>query len=114
MTSPTFTERLRAKIDSDPNLTEAGLAKKANLDTSTIRQMLAKNRSPRMNTAEKICRALGTTVEEFMLDSDSKEERDIALLVSRLSLDLRQKLLSYGEGLLDAQDHTPEESDEEE
>ena len=106
----TFPERLKALIDNDPDLTEAGLANKAGLDKTTIRQMIAKNRSPRMVTAEKICAALGTTVEEFMTVNLSQAERDIARLVSRLSVDQRRRLLGYGEALLDEADNSHQQS----
>jgi transcriptional regulator with XRE-family HTH domain len=103
MNGMTFTERLKAAIEGDPELTEAGLAKMASLDASTIRQMIIKNRSPRMATAQKICAALGTTVEQFMLDDPLPVDRDIARLASQLTDEHRRRLLAYGEGLLDAQ-----------
>lgn len=112
MTRQSFTERLKARIEADDDLTESSLAKKANLDDSTIRQMLKRGRSPRMETAEKICAALGTTVEEFMLDGPDEADRDIARLMSQLSVENRQKLLAYAKGLADAHNPLPGESDE--
>lgn len=67
MTDRTFAERLRQVIDADPELTEAGLAVKAGLDNSAIRSLMSgRVKNPRFDTAIKICRALGTTVEDFM------------------------------------------------
>ena len=57
----TFAELLRARIESTPDLTEAGLAVKAGLDNATIRKIIAGNRNPRIDTIRKICAALGTT-----------------------------------------------------
>lgn len=69
MDADKFIARLRAKIDSDDDLTPSGLAIKAKVDNSTIRKLLSgENQSPRMATAEKICKALGTTLVEFMAD----------------------------------------------
>lgn len=113
MTKLTFPQRLQRYIEEHPDLTEAGLAQRAGLDKTTIRQMILKNRSPRMVTAQKICAAIGTTVEEFMADGLSEEERDIARLVSRLSLRQRRQLLGYGEGLLEGSDQAHSQPDEE-
>lgn len=67
MTERTFAERLIAVIDNDPDLNDAGLAKKAGLSDSVIRKMRkADTKSPRMDTARRICAALGTTLEDFM------------------------------------------------
>ena len=107
-----FAERLRARIEADPNLTAAGLAVKAGLDNSTIRQLLSgRIETPTMRTAEKICAALGTTVEEFMSNAETEEEREIVRLVSRLPAHLRRQLLGYGQALLDAADQLPSEED---
>lgn len=105
MTDSTFAERLRLAIQNDPNLTEAGLAVRAGLDNSTIRQLLAgKTKNPRVDTAMKICAALGTTIEEFMGSPRNEEERDILRLVSQLPVHLRRQLLGYGQALADTQD----------
>jgi transcriptional regulator with XRE-family HTH domain len=105
MQEQTFAARLRAVIDSDQSLTEAGLATRAGLDNSTIRQLLAgKTKNPRVDTAMKICAALGTTIEEFMGSPQTQEERDILRLISQLPVHLRRQLLGYGQALADAQD----------
>ena len=64
--------------------------------------MLSKGASPRVDTAEKICEALGTTLVEFMAPSVgdwTKEERRIALLLSKLTHEQQLQLLGYGEAL---------------
>ncbi|MDP1872116.1 MAG: helix-turn-helix transcriptional regulator [Gallionella sp.] len=113
MTDRTFAELLQARINSDPTLTEAGLAVKAGLSNSVVRKLLAgTTRNPRVDTAMKICGALGTTIEEFMGSPRTQEERDIALLVSQLSLSLRRQLLGYGQGLIAPKDLAPAKSPE--
>jgi transcriptional regulator with XRE-family HTH domain len=111
MTDRTFAERLRRAIDADPNLTEAGLAVKSGLDNSALRSLLSgRVKNPRLDTAMKVCRALGTTLENFMsgafeaaqlpADVEAQHIRD---LLSQLSPEERRLLVTYGEGLRDAQ-----------
>jgi transcriptional regulator with XRE-family HTH domain len=110
MTDRVFAEHLRARIEADPKLTEAGLAVKAGLSNSVIRKLLAGNtKNPRLDTAKKICAALGTTYEEFMSTPQTLEEHQILHLVSQLPAHLRRQLLGYGQALLDASDHPPSE-----
>ncbi|WP_226941940.1 helix-turn-helix domain-containing protein [Pseudooceanicola spongiae] len=102
MTQRDFAEKLRQLIDEDPKLTPAGLAIKAGLSSATIRKLLSgENRNPRIDTAEKICQALGTTYEDFMREKPVPEETEILDLVKRLSPEQRRRLLGYGEALLD-------------
>ena len=101
MNDRTFAEKLRQRIEDDPNLTEAGLAVSAGLSNAAIRRLLSgATKNPRVDTAIMICRALGTTLEEFMGQPQTKEERRIAHLMSQLSVEERRQLLGYGEGLL--------------
>lgn len=107
MKDRTFAEKLRQRIDSDPELTEAGLAVKAGLSNAAIRRLMTgATQNPRVDTAMKICQALGTTLEEFMGQPQTEEERRIAHLMSRLSVDERRQLLGYGEGLISLQDQS--------
>ena len=109
-----FVEKLRRLIDADPDITAAGLSLKAGLTNSAIRAMFSgKNKSPRLETARKICEALGTTYEEFMSDAQFSEEQEIVRLVSQLSEADRQLLLGFGQGLVAKQGQALPESDEE-
>lgn len=101
-----FLRRLRATIDGDENLTDAGLAVKAGLDNSAIRAMFknAEKRSPRIDTARKICAALGTTLEVFMSEAKTAEEKELVHLVAQLPDHLRHELLGYGRALAAQQD----------
>lgn len=114
MTDRTFAERLKAVIDSDENLTEAGLATKAGLSNSVIRKLLKGNtQNPRVDTAVKICAALGTTLEDFMsgafqgsATAVDEEAQRIRNLLSQLTPEERVRLVTYGEGLRDARQMT--------
>lgn len=109
MPDRTFAERLRERINNDPELTEAGLAVKAGLSDSVIRKLLAGNtKNPRVDTARKICQALGTTLEQFMASPLTDEEQEIVDLVSQLPDHLRRQLLGYGQALL-ASSNQPEQ-----
>ena len=102
MAESEFARRLRARIESDPSLTVAGLAISAGLDNSTLRGLLSgKATTPRLSTMEKVCAALGTTVDEFMAPERTDEEREILRLVSLLSEPLRRQLLGYAQALAD-------------
>lgn len=110
MSDRTFAQLLQAVIDADAKLTPAGLAKKAGLDNSAIRSILSgKAKNPRLDTAMKICGALGTTLEDFMSgafladpNTIDPEEQRIRDLLSQLTIEERRLLLTYGEGLRDA------------
>lgn len=100
MTERTFAERLRVVIDADPDLTEAGLARAAGLDNSTIRQLLSgKAKNPRLDTAMKICRALGTTIEHFMGSDLDPTQAEILALYVQLSDAERRILLAAAKGI---------------
>ena len=110
MTDRTFAQRLKAVIEDDPNLTEAGLATKAGLSNSVIRKLLkGDTQNPRVDTAIKICNALGTTLEDFMSGafqdsavSADEEAQRIRFLLSQLTPEERIRLVTYGEGMRDA------------
>lgn len=99
MTERTFVEILKARIDSDPDLTVSGLASAADLDNSTIRQMIKFNRSPRIDTAFKICRALGETVEGFLSGARDPVTAEILFHLEQLSDSERRILLSAVRGI---------------
>ncbi|EEE36979.1 Helix-turn-helix domain protein [Rhodobacteraceae bacterium KLH11] len=118
MTDRTFAERLKAVIDEDPTLTEAGLATKAGLSNSVIRKLFKGNtQNPRVDTAIKICEALGTTLEDFMsgafqgeaVPADEEAQR-IRTLMSQLTPEERVRLVTYGEGMRDARQMAPQET----
>lgn len=108
-----FLIRLKERIDGDPDLTVSGLAIKAGLDNSTIRNLFARGyKSTRVTTARKICAALGTTYEAFMGEAQTSDEQEIVRLVSQLSEADRQLLLGFGQGLVAKQGQVPPKSGE--
>lgn len=96
-----FVQILKDRIEADPNLTVSGLAVKAGLNNSTIRQMIAKGRSPRIETAVKICRALGDTVETFLSEGRDPITREILVCLEQLSDAERRMILGAVKGLHD-------------
>ncbi len=114
----TFAARLRATIESDPSIKPASLATKAGLSNSVVRKILTGDtQSPSLDTAMRLCRALGTTLEDFMsgayegaqTETDAEAQR-IRALLSQLTLAERRLLVTYGEGLRDARAASLEES----
>lgn len=97
-----FIERLRVRIEADPDLNQRNVALKAGLDESLVRKLLAgKIASPRLYTIERICRgAFGQSVEEFMADPKTQDEREILRLIGRLSVPERLQLLGFAKGLV--------------
>ena len=122
MSDRTFSQRLQAVINAAPDLTPAGLATRAGLDNSAIRSLLSgKAKNPRLDTAIKICSALGTTLEDFMSGEfqgaqvpADEESRRIRALLSQLSPRERHLLITYGEGLRDAHETGTEQPPEDE
>jgi transcriptional regulator with XRE-family HTH domain len=109
MVDRTFAERLRAAIEADDDLTPAGLATKAGLDNSTIRQLLSgKAVNPRVDTAMKICAALGTTLEEFLGLEYDPVQREIVRLYMQLSAEERRLLLGAAQGIAALHGKEPE------
>lgn len=109
MAHSTFTEpfldRLQKVIESDPDLTTAGLAVKAGLNNAAIRQWFSReNASPTFASARKVCAALGTTLEVFMSNAQTEEEQEIVHLLSQLDVASRRELLGYGKALASRQD----------
>lgn len=110
MSESEFVRRLRRQIEIDPDLTAAGLAVKAGLDNSVIRNLFnGKTRNPRLDTMEKICAALGTTVDQFMRPDLTAEEREIIRLTGLLPDHLRHQLLGYARALAERPDRSPNE-----
>ena len=99
MANRDFVAILKDRIESDPELTVSGLAIKAGLNNSTIRQMITNGRSPRIDTAVKICRALGDTVETFLSEARDPVTREILLCLEQLSDEERRMLLAAAKGL---------------
>lgn len=105
-----FLNRLEAAIEADDRINVSNLALKAGLGNSVIRLMLKNRSSPRMDTAEKICRALDTNLVTFLSNAQSEEEREIVHLLSQLDVASRRELLGYGRGLRADRDQTTEEA----
>ncbi len=95
-----FVDILIQRIEQDPTLTEAGLAKRAGLDNSTIRQMIKYRRNPRIDTAVKICRALGETVESFMAGGQDPAISELLFHLDQLTDAERAFLLGSAKGLI--------------
>lgn len=94
-----FVDILIERLAENPDLTEAGLARKAGLDNSTIRQMIKFRRNPRVDTALKICHALGETVETFMLQKPDPSMKELLFLLDQLTPAERDLLLAATRGL---------------
>jgi transcriptional regulator with XRE-family HTH domain len=110
MEKRTFAQRLQSVIDADDTLTAAGIATRAGMDNSAVRYLLSgKAQNPRLDSAMKICVAIGTTLEKFMSDdfpglgaADQSQVQHTQDLLAKLTPDELVRLVSYAEGLRDA------------
>ena len=108
-----FLLKLKAFLESnkDAGVTAAGLSKQAGLADNAIRRWLAgTSKSLTIASARSVCLAMGTTLEEFLSSAQTAEERTIVALAAQLPDELLQRLLTYGEGLRDAQHLTQKAS----
>lgn len=116
MDEPTdeFVRRLKQRIEADKSLTPAGLAKRAGLDNSAIRSLLAgRAKSPKFSTVMRVVEALDTTLEEFMGDAKTEAEQDILRLIGRMHERERLQLLGFAKALASEQSMAPPAGDEE-
>lgn len=95
----TFVEILVDRIAADPGLSEAGLATTAGLDNSTIRQMIKHKRSPRIDTAMKICKALRVTLDDYFAEDIDPVRAELSFLLDQLEPEELRFLLSSARGL---------------
>jgi len=104
-----FVRLLRREL-ARRGLKPAPLAVQAGLDNSAIRSLLMhKSEHPSEETMHKICAALGTTLVDFLSEGRTEEEKEIIRLTAALPAPLRQRLLGYGQSLLDeARQASPE------
>lgn len=108
-----FRQRIRERIERDPNLNMTNLAVKAGLHNTAVRNMLnGRVKHPQINTVIAILRALDTTLEDLMNESDGQEDRDTLRLLSRLSVDERAQLLGLARGIAEARDRAPKQAPE--
>jgi transcriptional regulator with XRE-family HTH domain len=94
-----FVDILQDRLAADSSLSEARLAVKAGLDNSAIRQMIKFRRHPRIDTAEKICNALGQTLVSFLSEDRDPVMREILFHLQQLTDEERRLLLAAARGL---------------
>ena len=56
-----------------------------------------KSKSPSVASVEKLCLALGVTLEEVLAQPEAREDVRIARLMSLLSLEQRQQIVDFAE-----------------
>ena len=91
-----FTNWLLDKISNTAGASVASVAKDAGLDDSTIRRMIERDASPRLDNAIKICDALGTSLEEYF-GAVSNEARLKILVVGKVGAGAKVPLISEEE-----------------
>lgn len=91
-----FVVKLRMAVERDAELTPTGLARRAGLNARAIHDLLGGRAAvPRLDTAEAICRALGTTLSQFTSNEEAEEDQ-----IGKLEDD-EKKLLNMYQRLTD-------------
>ena len=101
-----FVDALRWWLDHREGLNPTGLAKAAGLDKTAVRQMIEFDRSPRIDTALKICVALGVTLDQFLARDDDARRTELLRLLDRLTDDELDMLQAAARGIVAR--HQPE------
>jgi len=92
-----FVETLRWWLEHKEEMNPTALARAAGLDKTAVRQIIVMERSPRVDTALKICGALGVSLDQFFardlggkrsalvrqLDQLNDDEIELLLAVAR-------------------------------
>jgi transcriptional regulator with XRE-family HTH domain len=68
-----FNERLK-QLRKERGLSQDGLAKAAGLSTDTVAKLERPNKEPSWDTAVKLARALGVSLDDFRDDAESPSE----------------------------------------
>jgi DNA-binding Xre family transcriptional regulator len=95
-----FTETLEwwiARRDLNPTR----LATLAGLDKTMVRQIIVQDRTPRLDTVQKLCEALDVTVDQFLARDDDPRRRDLWRLLGRLSGPELSMLQAAARGIAD-------------
>lgn len=94
-----FVEALRWWLDHREGLSPTGLAKQAGLDKTAIRQIIEFDRSPRIDTAMKICAALGVSLDQFLARDDDARRSELMRLLALLTDDELDMLQAAARGI---------------
>lgn len=89
-----FVDTLKWWLDHKDHLTPTALARDAGLDKTAVRQMIVMERSPRIDTAMKICSALGVSLDQFFARDLGGKRQALVRQLDRLTDDEIELLLS--------------------
>lgn len=87
-------QTLKWWLDHSQVSNPTALAKAAGLDKTAIRQMIVLERNPRIDTAMKICSALGVSLDQFFARDPSNKRSALVRQLDHLSDDEIELLLS--------------------
>jgi len=89
-----FVETLKWWLEQKDALTPTALARQAGLDKTAVRQMIVMERSPRIDTAAKICAALGVSLDQFFARDFSGQRSSLVRQLDHLTDDEIELLLA--------------------
>lgn len=82
-----FVDALKWWLETRQDLTPTGISRQAGLDKTAVRQMIVMDRSPRIDTALKICGVFGVTLDQFLARDADARRSELLRLLDRLSDD---------------------------
>lgn len=80
-----FVDTLKWWLENSDDLTPTALARRAGLDKTAVRQMIVMERSPRIDTAMKICAALGVSLDQFFARDPASKRSALMRQLNQLS-----------------------------
>lgn len=95
-----FVDTLQWWLARRDDLTPTTLARQADLDKTTVRQMIEHDRWPRVDTAIKICAALNVTLDQFFARDDHSHKTELIRLLSLLTDEEIGVLRAAAQGLV--------------
>lgn len=96
-----FSETLEWWLERRDNLTPTAIARQCGLDKTAVRQLIVNGRTPKVDTAQKICAALGVSLDQFFAKDDDGRRRRIARLLDQLHDDEIELLQAAAQGLIE-------------
>lgn len=95
-----FSETLAWWVDQRPDLTPTAIARACGLDKTAVRQIIVNGRTPKIDTAQKICSVLGVTLDQFYSRDLEGKRRHLERLVASLDDDEIKFLQAAAEGMI--------------
>jgi transcriptional regulator with XRE-family HTH domain len=96
-----FVDALKWWLEVRQDLTPTGISRQAGLDKTAVRQMIVMDRSPRIDTALKICGVFGVTLDQFLARDADARRAELLRLLDQLTDSELEVLQAAARGIAD-------------